>query len=36
VRPYLAKPAAGADNPVEIGVGYDTGDLAVLFGGDRR
>lgn len=36
VRQYLAERAAGADKPVEVGVGYDAGDLAVLFGADRR
>jgi integrase/recombinase XerD len=36
VRQYLAERAAGADKPVAVGGGYDAGDLAVLFGGDRR
>jgi integrase len=36
VRQYLAERAADTDEPVEAGVGYDVGDLAVLFGGDRR
>ena len=36
VRQYLAERADDAEKPVEVATGYDAGDLAVLFGGDRR
>lgn len=36
VRQYLAERTADAEKPAEVATGYDAGDLAVLFGGDRR
>lgn len=36
VRQYLAERTTDNDKPVDVCLGYDTADLAVLFGGDQR